>query len=130
MSFIQHLRKSIVENQQFLLWDDHGQPIKDALQASQVSFPFAPSKVKLSDPSGYSKYDCWTILFFYTNRNLDHPSYLQTCSALDQIKGKEMGSVSFMDRRDLLDFLTGKAEHSAHVQATDRRANADDSSVF
>jgi parafibromin len=101
MSFIQLFKKAIAENQGFQLWTDTTQT-QDIQQATMISFPFSHQKLKLSDNSGYGKYDTLAVLFFYLHKDLDHPSYLQQCSA------KEIGSVSFMERRDLLDFIAGK----------------------
>jgi hypothetical protein len=72
---------------------------EDPLEATLVSFQNSPDKIKLTDPSGYKDYDCWTILFFYSNCEKDHPSYLQILVKLDTQKSR---AVQFMDRKDLL----------------------------
>ncbi|KAJ3269726.1 hypothetical protein HDV01_001068 [Terramyces sp. JEL0728] len=107
--FVRDLRNSIINSTSFQLWVDPNQKTNDVLAATLISFENTPP-LKLSDPSGYNEYDSWTVLFFYLNKQLDHPTYLQLCA------GKNKESVSFLDRRDLLDFLTGQTAESVHVK--------------
>ena len=51
------------------------------------------------------------------NKDLDHPTYLQTCAA-----AKIKTSVSFMDRRDLLDYINGVSANSAHIAKPQKAA--------
>ena len=71
---------------------------------------------KLTDPSGYKEHDVLSILFFYENRLTEHASYLQQCLVLGSKIGRDLASVSFIDRRDLFDFLTGVKDKSNNVR--------------
>ena len=112
MSFIKEFKTAITTKQEYQLLNDSNSKSDDPLTANYISI--SNQKWKLSDQSGYGKYDCWTVLYFYTNKDLDHPSYLQKCSSLEGNE-REVGSISFLDRRDLLDYLTGISETSSKL---------------
>ena len=122
--FINEFRDSIIKNQPYKLWNNSN-PTSDLLQATHIAFQ--GPKRKLLEESGYKTYECPTILFFYENRNHDHPKYLQICSSVD-FKGKQMESVAFMDRKDLLDYLQGNTSTSVNIKTL--KKDAVDSSVF
>jgi hypothetical protein len=117
MSFIKNLRQSIVEKKRFQLWNEDIET-EDCLTATSISFPPSTDKCKLSEGSGYKQYDCWTIIFFYTNHQRDHPTYLQICSQLDDLTSWH-DKVTFMDRKDLLDYILGNTQESLHIKQKD-----------
>ena len=127
--FINLFRNSILSKQEYQLWVQNN-PTTEILKATHISFPPNVDKINLTDPSGYSNYDCWTIIFFYANNKLDHPTYLQTCSALDKTQNIEIKSVLFMDRRDLLDYLQGVTDSSLKIKGVVKEKQQQDLQMF
>ena len=122
--FINEFRDSIIKNQPYKLFIQTNLT-EDLLKATHIQFQ-GPKRI-LTDESGYKQYDSTTILFFYKNKQLDHPKYLQICSSVD-FNGKQMESVAFMDRKDLLDYLVGNTSSSNNIKQSGKKAL--DSSVF
>lgn len=122
MSFIKNLRQSIVEKKGFQLWNNNIETENCAV-ATSISFPPSTDKCNLSEPSGYKQYDCWTIIFFYKNHQKDHPTYLQLCSQMDDLTSWH-DKVTFMDRKDLLDYILGITLQSAHIKQKDTSKEA------
>ncbi|KAJ3301501.1 accessory factor associated with RNA polymerase II [Kappamyces sp. JEL0829] len=110
MLFVTALRQSIQARTAPLYFQTDKKPCSDLAAAHSIGLE---SEVwKVTDASGYKSYDVLSILFFYLKKDLDHPSYLQTCAS-SGLKG--LSSITFMDRRDLLDYLTGVSESSSNL---------------
>lgn len=129
--FIVKLRKSIsiAEKLTFLskeklVLNEFGSEVEFIQFAEDSEEKDSKRTFKMADPSGYKSFDCQTIIFFYLNKDLDHPTYLQSCS-FASIKN----SVSFMDRRDLLDYINGVSADSIHIaKPADQKSLATSSS--
>ncbi|KAI8928248.1 RNA pol II accessory factor, Cdc73 family-domain-containing protein [Entophlyctis helioformis] len=72
-------------------------------------------RLRLADPSGYKDYDCWTVYFFFVQRALEHAAYLKLLGS--SAGNKDMVPVSFIDRKDLLDYITGVSPSSNNVRS-------------
>ncbi|KAJ3412807.1 hypothetical protein HDV05_000213 [Chytridiales sp. JEL 0842] len=114
-----YLRQLTTSNTQPLLKTSTGNPTTDLREASHVhldpSNPSAPP-VPVDAPSGYKEYTVQTLLFFLQNRNLEQAAYLQASLSYWSGSGLDVGSVSLIDRRDLLEYLTGASEGSVWVK--------------
>ncbi|KAI9353561.1 hypothetical protein BDR26DRAFT_913835 [Obelidium mucronatum] len=97
------------------LFDASGNTTTLLSEANQVFFPTANTKLAANAPAGYKNYTLLALLFFLQEKNIDHTQYIQKSSAY--WGSREVPSVSFVDRRDLLDYLTGVSESSAFVIA-------------
>ncbi|KAJ3090030.1 hypothetical protein HK102_004856, partial [Quaeritorhiza haematococci] len=97
-------------------------PVTSLSTAEYISFPTTSSTASedaptfpLSAPSGYKSYSLLTILYFLQYRHLEHATYLQQCLTSGIESGRDIASVSFIDRRDLDDYLMGVSEGSSNV---------------
>ncbi|KAH6574343.1 hypothetical protein BASA81_017404 [Batrachochytrium salamandrivorans] len=128
--FVTILRAANISAISALLWTDAQatQPASDMDLTTHVSFA-APVPVSslagtstdtrsfsTTDAAGYKDYDIWTVLFFWKKKDLDHPSYLRLLGKSSG--GRDVAPVSFIDRKDLLDYLGGIADVSANIRST------------
>lgn len=104
-----------------------GSPAKDLSEADRVLFPTTTtpssttsvSSFAVTDAAGYKDYSLLTLLFFAEHRKLDQSNYLQKSLAFwaeaGAARGRDVPSVSIIDRRDLIEYLTGVSETSQWV---------------
>lgn len=71
------------------------------------------SKTLHDEPSGYKAYPALTLVYFFECRDLDHSEYLSKSLQLSALIGKPLTSVSVLDRKDLLDYLSGAKDECA-----------------
>ncbi|KAJ3118632.1 accessory factor associated with RNA polymerase II [Phlyctochytrium bullatum] len=67
-------------------------------------------------PSGYKDYPLQTLLFFLEHRLLEQAAYMQTSVAYWEPLGRMPPLVRIVDRRDLLEYLTGASEESSYLR--------------
>ncbi|KAL2913640.1 Rho GTPase-activating protein [Polyrhizophydium stewartii] len=122
------------------LWTDAAAsvPARDFASATHVSLP-APAQAsgqggdpparqlvfKITDRSGYKDYEVGSVLFFFLNMTLDHQSYLRQLSAT-ATQGRDVVPISFIDRKDLIDYLTGVIATSVNVRSAVSHAGTGD----
>ena len=122
------LRETIVSNIPYKLLTKTDAQTSDLSQAERIEFaPNLPSLLAagnnfklihdLSAPAGYKDYILLTIVFFVEHRSLEQAAYLQKSLSFWSAVGKDVPSVSFIDRRDLSEYLTGVSESSVWVQS-------------
>ncbi|KAJ3344729.1 accessory factor associated with RNA polymerase II [Kappamyces sp. JEL0680] len=123
MLFVTALRQSIQARTAPLYFQTDKKPCSDLAAAHSIGLESEVWKAShaILTP-GYKSYDVLSILFFYLKKDLDHPSYLQTCAS-SGLKG--LSSITFMDRRDLLDYLTGVAR-----QVSSAGSKSDEAALF
>ncbi|EGF80142.1 hypothetical protein BATDEDRAFT_35087 [Batrachochytrium dendrobatidis JAM81] len=118
--FVTVLRKANVTGIQPSLWiDAQGTLATSEMDlATHVTLNLSSTSsnpiFKLTDASGYKEYTIWTVLFFFMKKELDHPSYLRLLGK--STSGRDAAPVSFIDRKDLLDYLAGATESSANMR--------------
>ncbi|KAJ3326684.1 hypothetical protein HDU76_012727 [Blyttiomyces sp. JEL0837] len=105
-----------------------GTPTTELRDAQQVSLPIIQSTndpqnqfqnyktFAVTDPSGYKDYSLLTLIFFLEHQKLDQAAYLQRSLAYWSEVSKDVPSVSFIDRRDLMEYLTGVSESSVWLK--------------
>ncbi|KAI9339176.1 RNA pol II accessory factor, Cdc73 family-domain-containing protein [Zopfochytrium polystomum] len=111
------LRSAIVAGTQPLLLRADGSATNDLRESSFVSFSAtteSSAKFDVTSQSGYKEYNLLTLLHFAENKQLDHSAYLQRSIAYWQ--GRDVQSVTFTDRRDLLAYLKGEIDTSANLR--------------
>ncbi|KAJ3066718.1 accessory factor associated with RNA polymerase II [Podochytrium sp. JEL0797] len=97
------------------LFDASGAPTTVLSETHFVEFSAAPGRLAADTPAGYKTYSLLALLYFLSEKQREHAQYIQ--GSLQYWASREVPSVSFMDRRDLLDYLTGVSETSAFVRA-------------
>ncbi|KAJ2999830.1 40S ribosomal protein S4, X isoform [Globomyces sp. JEL0801] len=108
-SFLNEFRQTIVQEKEYKLLQNEV-ITSDFKLATQIQL-HSGAKFLLTSPSGYKQYDCKTLLYFYIKRNVEHATYCRM--AVDD----SYDIISFMDRKDLLDYLTGVSKESEHLKS-------------
>ncbi|KAI8904716.1 hypothetical protein EDD86DRAFT_277914 [Gorgonomyces haynaldii] len=97
MKFVQALQKCIKEKKKYkVLKDGQEVPIDQATHISLYNLSYA-----IDQESGYKEYSVGSVIHFYVNMDMEPAKYLQHMVDLN------MQSISFVDRKDLKDFLMG-----------------------
>ncbi|KAJ1552169.1 hypothetical protein HK405_012379, partial [Cladochytrium tenue] len=111
------LRESIVASTPPRLIRRDGSAAADLRDAEKVVFTVEsnPVEVHVSERAGYKDYTLLTLLFFAENRGMEQSAYLQKSLAFWSEAKKDVPSVSFIDRRELLEYLTGVISTSQHL---------------
>jgi hypothetical protein len=118
MSFVAKFRKALSQpdnESPYILFDKEGNKTENSLKAEKIELN--GEKHSLSSPAGYKAYTCWSILYFYENRKLEQAEYISKVATLGQSLPPSGSSISFVDRKDLLDFITGVSSSSVHVKS-------------
>jgi hypothetical protein len=82
-------------------------------KATQVEIK--DSKFSLSENSGYKTYNAMTIVYFYLSKSLDHQNYLTSVLETAPSTAVPLDPVSMLDRKDILDYVTGVTSTCAGV---------------
>ncbi|KAJ1566605.1 hypothetical protein HK405_009124 [Cladochytrium tenue] len=111
------LRESIIASTPPRLIRRDGSAAPDLRDAEKVVFTVEsnPVEVHVSERAGYKDYTLLTLLFFAENRSMEQSAYLQKSLAFWSEAKKDVPSVSFIDRRELLEYLTGVISTSQHL---------------
>lgn len=75
----------------------------------------APTNFKKTNAADNETYTLETLIFLVQNAQLDNSAYFKECRA----RGIE--HVSIVDRRKILDYLTGKVDQSPNVSSTNKQ---------
>lgn len=117
MSFVVDFRNALAKpdnSKPYTLIDRHGNKIENSVEAETIDVNGA--KYQLRSLSGYKNYTCWSVFYFYENRKLELAEYISQIAKLGQKLPPSGASISFVDRKDLLDFITGVSASSVHVK--------------
>ncbi|KAJ3193756.1 accessory factor associated with RNA polymerase II [Irineochytrium annulatum] len=96
-------------------------PLLTASSQPTTTLPDAASVIlsgttyPVTHPSNYKDYTLQTLLFFLTCRGLEHSAYMQRSFATWGPVKMDVPVVSLLDRRDLLEYLTGVSKSSQWV---------------
>ncbi|KAJ3003828.1 UNVERIFIED_CONTAM: hypothetical protein HDU68_005481, partial [Siphonaria sp. JEL0065] len=92
-----------------------GAPTLSLTDTAHVLFP-SSEKLPADAPAGYKSYTLLALLFFLQEKNMEHAQYIQKSFTYWGARETQVPTVSFLDRRDLLDYLTGVSDSSAYVK--------------
>ncbi|CAO0803700.1 unnamed protein product [Mucor circinelloides] len=118
------LRESTISNKPVSLLDESGQPVTTISDAKTIqfnnddktSFPRdTPTNFKKTNAADNETYTLETLIFLVQNAQLDNSAYFKECRA----RGIE--HVSIVDRRKILDYLTGKVDQSPNVTTANKQ---------
>ncbi|CAO3619525.1 unnamed protein product [Mucor fragilis] len=118
------LREYTISNKPASLLDENGQPVSTISDAKTIqfnnddktSFPRdAPTNFKKTNAADNETYTLETLIFLVQNAQLDNSAYFKECRA----RGIE--HVSIVDRRKILDYLTGKVDQSPNVTSANKQ---------
>lgn len=112
MSLLESLRSSSLGKHELKFLDENEQKV-ELEKATQVEIE--NSKFSLADGSGYKTYSTMTIVYFYLSRSLDHQNYLSSVFELAPSTAVPLDPISMLDRKDILDYLTGITSTCAGV---------------
>ncbi|GAA5813941.1 hypothetical protein MFLAVUS_007431 [Mucor flavus] len=110
------LRESTISNKQVVLLDASNEPVTNISEAKSIKFNdeaiFArdtPTNFKKTTASDSETYTLETLIFLVQNAQLDNSAYFKEC------RTRQIEHVSIVDRRKILDYLTGKVDQSPNV---------------
>jgi parafibromin len=110
------LRESTISNKPVILLNEADETVTNISDAKTIqfnentSFPRdAPTNFKKTNAADNETYTLETLIFLVENAQLDNSAYFKEC----RTRGIE--HVSIVDRRKILDYLTGKVDHSPNV---------------
>lgn len=110
------LRESTISNKPIALFNEAGDSVTNISDAKTIqfnentSFPRdALTNFKKTNAADNETYTLETLIFLVENAQLDNSAYFKEC----RTRGIE--HVSIVDRRKILDYLTGKVDHSPNV---------------
>jgi hypothetical protein len=116
-----YLRQLTISKTQPKLTKSDGTPTADLRDAQYAHInPSAPNfgpAVSIDAKAGYKEYTIQTLIYFIQNRDLEQAAYLQASLAYWSGTNMDVPSVSFIDRRDLLEYLTGASDSSVWVKS-------------
>ncbi|OBZ86858.1 Cell division control protein 73 [Choanephora cucurbitarum] len=125
------LRESTISSKPVVLLNEAGEKvdvISDAktIQFDGLSFPRdAPTNFKKTNAAETDTYTLETLFFLVQNAKLDNSAYFKECRALG------IEHVSIVDKRKILDYLTGKVDQSPNVTlaSSSEKRSRDDASL-
>ncbi|KAI8855295.1 RNA pol II accessory factor, Cdc73 family-domain-containing protein [Chytridium lagenaria] len=117
------LRKATIAGADLIPHREDGSPSTDL--GDTHSILLSGHRLQVTVPSGYKEYHLLTLLYFLENRTLEQAAYLQKSLAFWGALRKEVPTVSTVDRRDLLEYLTGGSEESAWLKSVEASAQFD-----
>lgn len=97
--------------------------------AATASAGGGEDEVDLFSPSGYASHPAITVLHFLQNMHLDHPSYVQQTVALAEQFGRDIPSIGLLERRDLVDYLTGVSSTSTRIITSSSSSHSSKSGI-
>jgi parafibromin len=110
------LRESTIINKPVVLLNEADETVSNISDAKTVqfnentSFPRdTPTNFKKTNAADNETYTLETLIFLVANAQLDNSAYFKEC----RTRGIE--HVSIVDRRKILDYLTGKVDQSPNV---------------
>lgn len=110
------LRESTISNKQVVLLDASNEPVTNISEAKSIKFNEeaifardAPTNFKKTTASDSETYTLETLIFLVQNAQLDNSAYFKEC------RTRQIEHVSIVDRRKILDYLTGKVDQSPNV---------------
>lgn len=116
------LRESTISNKSVSLLDESGETVTNISDAKNIQFNKdttfprdAPTNFKKTNAADNETYTLETLIFLVQNAQLDNSAYFKECRA----RGIE--HVSIVDRRKILDYLTGKVDQSPNVSSTNKQ---------
>ncbi|KAG2199841.1 hypothetical protein INT46_002725 [Mucor plumbeus] len=116
------LRESTISNKPVSLLDQSGETVANISDAKNIQFNKdttfprdAPTNFKKTNAADNETYTLETLIFLVQNAQLDNSAYFKECRA----RGIE--HVSIVDRRKILDYLTGKVDQSPNVSSTNKQ---------
>lgn len=112
MSLLESLRSASLAKNELIFLDENDQKV-ELEKATQVGID--NSNFSLADGSGYKTYSTMTIVYFYLSRDLDHQNYLSSVLELAPSTAVPLDPISMLDRKDILDYLTGVTSTCAGV---------------
>lgn len=116
------LRESTISNKSVSLLDESGETVTNISDAKNIQFNKdttfprdAPTNFKKTNAADNETYTLETLIFLVQNAQLDNSAYFKEC----RTRGIE--HVSIVDRRKILDYLTGKVDQSPNVSFTNKQ---------
>lgn len=116
------LRESTISNKSVSLLDESGETVTNISDAKNIQFNKdttfprdAPTNFKKTNAADNETYTLETLIFLVQNAQLDNSAYFKEC----RTRGIE--HVSIVDRRKILDYLTGKVDQSPNVSSTNKQ---------
>ncbi|KAK4519131.1 uncharacterized protein ATC70_009363 [Mucor velutinosus] len=118
------LREFTISNKPVSLLDESGQSVTTISDAKTIQFNNddktafprdAPTNFKKTNAADNETYTLETLIFLVQNAQLDNSAYFKECRA----RGIE--HVSIVDRRKILDYLTGKVNQSPNVTSANKQ---------
>lgn len=110
------LREYTINNKPVVLLDAANTPVTNISEAKSIKFNddsiFArdtPTNFKKTTAADSDTYTLETLIFLVQNAQLDNSAYFKEC------RTRQIEHVSIVDRRKILDYLTGKVDQSPNV---------------
>lgn len=110
------IREYTIGNKPVTLLNDDGSIVESIVDAKKIQFDEnsifprdEPTNFKKTNAVNNETYTVETLIFLVKNAKLDNSAYFKEC----QTRGIE--HVSIVDRRKILDYLTGKVNESPNV---------------
>ncbi|KAI8986447.1 RNA pol II accessory factor, Cdc73 family-domain-containing protein [Pilobolus umbonatus] len=124
------LRESTINNKAVILLNETGDTVTNISEAKKIRF-YNNAIFPRASPTNFKKiatsvdsdtYTLDTLIFLVQNAQLDNSAYFKECRA------RQIEHVSIVDRRKILDYLTGKVEQLPNItqnQSNDKRERGD-----
>lgn len=113
------LRDSTINNKPVVLLDANDAPVPNISDAKKIQFNGdtifprdTPTNFKKTTAAENETYALETLIFLVQNAQLDNSAYFKEC------RNRQIEHVSIVDRRKILDYLTGKVDQSPNVIQT------------
>lgn len=113
------LRESTISNKPVILLNAANEPVTSISDAKSIKFNDeaifprdTPTNFKKTTASDSETYTLETLIFLVQNAHLDNSAYFKEC------RTRQIEHVSIVDRRKILDYLTGKVDQSPNVSQT------------
>ncbi|KAI9354483.1 RNA pol II accessory factor, Cdc73 family-domain-containing protein [Pilaira anomala] len=129
MDSLSLLRESTISNKPVILLNAANEPVTNISDAKSIKFNDeaifprdTPTNFKKTTASDSETYTLETLIFLVQNAQLDNSAYFKEC------RTRQIEHVSIVDRRKILDYLTGKVDQSPNVSQTtaaEKRARDD-----
>ncbi|KAI7891633.1 RNA pol II accessory factor, Cdc73 family-domain-containing protein [Mucor mucedo] len=110
------LRESTINNKPVVLLDADGASVPNISDAKNIQFNGdtifprdTPTNFKKTTAAENETYALETLIFLVQNAQLDNSAYFKEC------RNRQIEHVSIVDRRKILDYLTGKVDQSPNV---------------
>lgn len=110
------LREFTINNKPVVLLDANDAPVTNISDAKKIKFNQdsifprdTPTNFKKTTAAENETYGLETLIFLVQNAQLDNSAYFKECHT------RRIEHVSIVDRRKILDYLTGKVDQSLNV---------------